>query len=534
MKSKSKIGLFRLLIIGPLLSCVPVMAQTTPTPKQTSSSPVIVERRPTAPQVVTVLHRLNGLKLLRLLLRSDQKVAVARLDEAFNMTGEVHTNIIAGLALDDGQIIAALLPEAEVELGGPAAPTPPMPAQRAPSALGPATGAPLAMQGWTSTLTTAPDLTVIERDGRRYVACYIGLDGITGLSLLRLTGRNPAQTRGAENEEITVGQRMRLFAPEPVSPAEPGASNTIYVRVGETLSRVVNITRGQSGEVTRVRIKAPNFSPSNIGGIAVNDAGQTVGIVDGVNNGEATLLPAAAIRGAAKRVLARESSVLRPWLGVQGELVAAAPLEKIVRNGWTPERAMTLVEDRRGILLTSVAAGSPAALAELHPGDVILQVNEGEVKTADDFSLFLSEAGSGSPVRFTVVRPGRVDPEAVMVKLGESIDPFGALKMIGRAYARAAPADPLLGQGVETIRLRPKAAAQFGANGGLLVVYVEPSSAAFKAGLKPGDVIEAIDGRQISTTSRSLNLPDLAGASYTLNVVRNRQKLVLMVVTSSK
>ena len=71
-----------------------------------------------APQVVTIIHRLNGLKMFRLLARSQQQVqAISSLDFGFNLMDDVHTNVIAGLALDDGETIAAWLPEAEVEFG---------------------------------------------------------------------------------------------------------------------------------------------------------------------------------------------------------------------------------------------------------------------------------------------------------------------------------------------------------------------------------------------------------------------------------
>ena len=53
--------------------------------------------------------------MLRLLRRSGQQVGAFDLDDVFNLKG-VHTNIIAGLALDDGETVAAWLPEAEVEI----------------------------------------------------------------------------------------------------------------------------------------------------------------------------------------------------------------------------------------------------------------------------------------------------------------------------------------------------------------------------------------------------------------------------------
>src|SRR6202011_4043004 len=90
------------------------VAAQTATTKQTAAGTVTTDRRPATPQVVTVVHRLNGIKVLRLLLRSGEVGAVDTIEQALSMTSEVHTNIIAGLALDDGETIAVWLPEAEV------------------------------------------------------------------------------------------------------------------------------------------------------------------------------------------------------------------------------------------------------------------------------------------------------------------------------------------------------------------------------------------------------------------------------------
>src|SRR5437773_3232837 len=79
--------------------------------------PLIVEKQPGAPQVVTILHRLTGLKLFRLLLHSEGASVIEKLDDAFKVNGDVHTTVIAGLALPDGQTIAARLPEVEAEIG---------------------------------------------------------------------------------------------------------------------------------------------------------------------------------------------------------------------------------------------------------------------------------------------------------------------------------------------------------------------------------------------------------------------------------
>ncbi len=553
MRIEGQMSKFVVLILAGLCSCVQISAQVaTPSSAQprkartagVRAGPVIVENRPSAPQVVTILHRLTGFKMFRLLLRSGDVSAIARLDDAFQFNGEVHTNVIAGLALDDCQTIAAWLPEAEAETAPP--PPPPPFAPNAPTALMalpslPSPLSPAAMPTPDQSMTTvlgnvfeSPDVTVIARNGKRLTAQYIGLDGATGLSVLKLSEKSLPETINAKEEAIIVGQHLRLFGPAPAAEIEPSTGGTVYVRMGETEGRVTSVTRAPDGGIARLKIRSTRLSSANIGGIAINDAGETVGIINAVEGSEATILPSALIRSAAKRVLERQSSVPRPWLGVRGEPVGALPLEQILHGGWQPERAMSLFEEHRGILLTSVAPGSPAAVAALRPGDVILRVNDGDVRNADDFSWFLEEAGSGSSLRFTVARPGRLAPEAVMVKLSESPDPLFGLRMPEGRAARMVEPGSLIAHGIETVALKPGVASRFGANGGLLVVYVRPSAAAFNAGLRPGDVIEAIDGQQISSPTEPIKLSTIPGASYSFSVVRNKEKLVLTIVTSSK
>ena len=533
LKPKKRLALLLVSVLA--LSCFwsRASAQTPASTIRPSPGPVVVEPRLRAPQVITVLHRINGLKMLRLLLRSGEQVgAVDNLDQAFQMSGQVHTNITAGLALEDGQTIAAWLPEAEVEVET-ALPLPTMPAPGTlsePSLPLPAVSARQAAAGLIESLPgeafARPDITIIERDGKRYEARYVGLDGITGLSLLKISAKSLLPPANVGELEISVGQRMRLFSPEPAPQTSATSSNAIYVRIGETEGQIVSVARGLSGEINRIKIKSTRLSPSNIGGIVVNDAGQTIGIIESVEGGEANVLSPSVIRAAATRVLARQTSVPRPWLGISGEPVASASLDRIVRKGWQASRAMSLLEKQRGILLNSVAPGSPAALAALRAGDVIVSVNDSEVKTTDDFSLLLTEA-RGNPVRFTIVRPYTTASESVTVELSESLDPRFALKMF--ETPRVLPGSPLIGHGIETVPLRTAAAGRLGTSSGLLVVYVQPASAAYKSGLRPGDVIEAINRRPIPVASSSPKFEQLTRAAYTLTVTRKKEKLLITV-----
>lgn len=504
-------------------------------------TPIIVENEVIAPQIVTILHRLSGLKVMRLLRRSTEETgSIAGLDDAFRMSKDIHTNVIAGLTLDDGETIAAWLPEAEAEMApsaiqyAPRAPFPPD-APAAPTPKGPpaprvgAAAAPnvpnVSLLGFLE-----PDLKIVTRDGKRLLGHYIGLDGLTGLSVISLKGANLPQMVEAR-EPIKVGQRLRVIGPQPAPRTEVGARSGVYVRVGQTDAVVSGVTKSPSGGIARIKIKAAKLSTANIGGIAVNEAGETMGILDAVEGNEATVVPIASVRSAVKRVRDRQASVPRPWLGVRGEPIVAMTLDKILGVGWNPERAKELCENQNGILLTSVVPGSPAAQNQLRPGDVILSVNNAQIKNGDEFSWILQEAGPGGSVQFTVARPDKATTEALQIQLSESPDPLFGRRVSSSFGARHVEPGSLMSQGIEAIAIKPKVGTRLGTSGGLLVVYVHPSTAAYRAGLRPGDVIEAIDGQNLSTGHYRKPLLKNPGTSSAFTIVRDKQKLQLTITT---
>src|SRR5687768_6708041 len=306
----------KIIRVGTLVSallCHAVAGAQTPAPSPKKSTPTVkpadrVGSR-TAPQVVTIVHRLNGLKMFRMLLRSqDQVQAVASLDSAFNLLDDVHTNVIAGLAMDDGETIAAWLPEAEVEFGSSVIPAFPISPKMKAGRVGfPQVGSHFA----------TPDVTVIGPEGKRIAAKYIGLDGVTGLSILKLSTKNVVAQGAITSEPVETGDAVLLYGPEPV-PKTRALFNSLYVRMGAIEGRVQNVVNAPSGDIARFKVSSPKLTQTNIGGVAINEAGETIGIIDGLEGTEATILPASLIRRAAERVLEQQASVPRPWLGVKG------------------------------------------------------------------------------------------------------------------------------------------------------------------------------------------------------------------------
>ena len=539
-----------LILVGAAFTGAHAQVATTPKPPQPQPDTLMVKSgRRQSQQIITLVHRVNGFKALLLLRRSGQMVTTV--DDKLMTSTDAVTSITAGFALGDGESVVARLSQAEAEAEAQMPMAWSYTTQTAPKVFGVGTPQP-----------ERAEFVVVENNGKQTTARYVGLDGGSGLSLFRIPGLSVPVSRDASEEKLAIGARVRLFAPAriatTVSTTEPG---TVSVSVGEIEGKITEITRTSAGRIAHLTVSAPNLSPAIVGGVTLNDAGETIGIVETSNSGQARLIPVAAVRRAAERVLARKSSVPRPWLGVRGEAVAATPFQTFYSIGWTQTEVAKLKESYKGILLTSVAPGTPAALADLRPGDVIVRVNDFDVKSAEDFSFVLNEAGSGATVNFTFFRgqtprapvgfsPSMpplppiarqspsplMSPEAlssllkpleVSVKMGEALNPAGAMRL-AESYGKGIPELdplPLVARGLETVTLSSKAAAHLGARSGLLVVFVDPESAAARAGLRVFDVIESVEGKLLGRSPLFAVISPGNPQKLLLGVVRDHQKL---------
>ena len=113
------------------------------------------------------------------------------------------------------------------------------------------------------------------------------------------------------------------------------------------------------------------------------------------------------------------------------------------------------------------------------------------------------------------------------VKLGDSRDFLFAEQLHGRWPSL----HPLVRLGLETVALSARVAVHFGAQGGLLVVAVQPDSAAARAGVREGDIIESIDGRMVNG---AVTWARLAESKHVLSIVRDRQRIQLAIETADK
>lgn len=404
----------------------------TPYPAPPAQRPAVAPAAPQTPlpprQVVTVVHRLSGWKLLAWLAVSGPPALEI---DRFPSASDVHTNIVAGFVSDDGRSVMARLPQAQAEF----------------EIIAPPALAPSFFPGGDKPRADFPEFMLVNREGKRFKATFVGLDAATGLSLLEAEEPLfPSNGDLGNTETLTasVGQRIHLFAPAPVAPPPAGETGqteeeeTIYLDMGQTVGRLVEVRRAAQGRPAVVTARAPQATSALTGAVATSESGKPLGIVALSGPGETRIVPFEDVRAAAARVRSFRAVVVpRPWLGVRGDAAFKAPLETWVKGGWTAEKALPLIQNRRGVFLTSVAPETPAFQSGLRRGDVIARVGEREVNGIEDLSAVLREAGVGQTVRFTVWRATAAAPFELPVVLSGVANPalatFEAEKFAARS-----------------------------------------------------------------------------------------------------
>jgi len=533
---KLKVGLAQVLTLS-LLSSVLISAQRPAVPAM-KHAPERTEPRVAnnvaerQSQIVSVVRRLSGPRVLALLRQNGDQVEPASDDLLFRESAI--TNVTAGFYLGDSGIIAVKLSRPETEVYSWAFPAvkPQIPVRPSMSGGMEQSKLQIAQTEASEPSTVFPAagnvLTVINKYGAQFQGTFVGIDGGTGLSFISVAGFKFQRANDISENLLVEGKHVRLVSPrESDTKAEGKAeSDLVRLRMVETGATLKKLVRGSNGNITAITIEASEVSQASVGGIVVSESGQTIGLVDSVQPNEIRVIPAAVVRNAASRVLARTTASSRPWLGIRGEALFGDSRAKLQEYGWSRDLAQDVSTRYRGILLTSIVPGTPAFDAKLKPGDVLVSLNGNVINSNDDLSAFLSQASANTPILIDLVRPSTPTPFSISLSPSQVPDPVEATIHAEQRAAALVKKSWFGAIGLETVRLSEHVASRLGAKGGLFVLSVQPDSEASRAGLRNEDIIETIDGKPATETKTE----SPAGTGpFTLEVVREMKHLTVTV-----
>jgi serine protease Do len=338
----------------------------------------------------------------------------------------------------------------------------------------------------------AAEVKVRFQNGDNYDATVIGTDPKTDLALLKIKSDKTFPHVDFTKTEAKVGDYVMAVG-NPFG-------------LGGTVTRGIISARGRdigSGPYDDFLQIDASINKGNSGGPTFNLDGEVVGIntaifsPSGGSVGIGFAIPASTATNIIEK-LKTDHKVTRGWLGVQIQPVTADLAESMG------------LENAKGAIISDLTVGSPAKTAGLKQGDTILKVDGTEISDAHDLAKVIAGLTPGKDVKLSIIRGGK--PETITVTLAAMpSDP----KMASAETPAETPKGGLTAFGLEV------APADDGA--GVKVLKVDPKSAAADVGVKQGDVILSVAGKDVNSQSDvSQALKDATGKKV-LMLVRNAQ-----------
>jgi S1-C subfamily serine protease len=224
-------------------------------------------------------------------------------------------------------------------------------------------------------------------------ARVLGVDPDTDLALLRADGaRDLRHALLGNSKRLRLGQLV-------VAIGNPlGFESTVTAGIVSALGRSIRSVSGRTIEDVIQTDAALN--PGNSGGPLVSSAAEVIGINTAIINGAQGICFAVA-SNTAQFVLSeiiRHGYVRRAYIGVSGQ-TAPIPRRHAVVAG---------VDNKMGALLAQIEPDSPAALAGLLPGDVVIKLDGVDVNGVDDLIRVLDRDRIDRTLAMEVLRMGRL------------------------------------------------------------------------------------------------------------------------------
>lgn len=401
-------------------------------------------------------------------------------------------------------------------------------------------------------------ITVTTSEGKKIEAEFLGFDTETQLALLK--------AKDAGLPALAIGK-----------PSDLAPGSWICV-VGVSPEATAAVTQGIVSSVAGDKIRLNVWvTPGSSGGPVVDANGRLVGLLRGIYMEERPVVFQFRDREQAGSGVVLSNRAEAPSSG----MALAVPVDVVmdvvgqikdkgkVERGWL---GVGIGQDQEGrTVIGTVDEESPAGLAKLQPGDVVLKIGDRDVPSPDVLAAEIRKKKPGQDVTLKIERDGK--PMDVKVKLGELAEDDAFKEMDARfpglfgpgapgplikekPGAPGSPANPAIKPkpgsperrftprpewtyesrkyiGVYCNELNRELAEHFGIKEGtgLLISRLTEDGPAAKAKIRVGDVIVAVDGKRVETVNELLDLVQAKekGSKMKLEVLRDKKSTTFEV-----
>lgn len=327
----------------------------------------------------------------------------------------------------------------------------------------------------------ADKISVKLKNGDEFNAKVIGTDKNTDIALIKIkVNKKLPYLKLGNSDKLQTGQWVIAIG----SPF--GLEQTVTAGIVSAKGRVI----GEGPYDDFIQTDA-SINPGNSGGPLLDMAGKVVGINTAIiagGTGIGFAIPSNMASNVVKQ-LKKSGHVTRGWLGV-----GIQNLDHNLKDYYKIDK---------GVLVTEVFSGDPAAKAGIKANDIITSINGISVDSSRKLSKLVASFKPSDKVKIDIVRDG--NKKTVTAKLALRNDN----KLAESRESTGSSGDVL---GIEIAGLTKNIARNLNMENtkGVVIMNVKQGSKADNAGLKKGDVIKEINHKTV-TSVKDYN--DIIGSS---------------------
>ncbi len=341
----------------------------------------------------------------------------------------------------------------------------------------------------------ADKIVVIFSDGKEYPATVIGKDPNTDIALLQIDAKDLPFLVLADSDELEIGEWViacgnllgfQTSITVGVVSAK-GRNDLDVIPVEEFIQTDAAINHGNSG--------GPLLNlDAEVVGMNTAFATNTGGYL-----GLGFAIPSNIIKHIMNELLTH-GKVIRGFIGV-----VMQKIDSDLAHAFNLSKA-------EGALITDVTKDGPADKAGVKPGDIVLKVNTQPIGNIGSLRNFISLMHPGDTVTLLIRR----NDKDVSLQATVGTHPESELAI----------SDAKNDTGILVEPLTPELATKYGYTDdtGVFIKYVEPSSLAFEAGIRPGQLIVSVNRIPVTTPDQFYKaVKDTAGRKQALLYIKAGQ-----------
>ncbi|MBK8162092.1 MAG: DegQ family serine endoprotease [Gammaproteobacteria bacterium] len=343
----------------------------------------------------------------------------------------------------------------------------------------------------------ATEIRVTLMDGRQLTARLIGADPEADVAVIQIPAEGLTALPVADSSRLRVGDFV-------VAIGNPfGLGQTVTSGIVSALGRS---GLGIEGFEDFIQTDA-SINPGNSGGALVNLRGELVGV------NTAIIAPGGGNVGIGFAIPTNMASLIMSQLVEYGE-VRRGQLG-IAAQDLTPElaQAFGVQELVQGVVVVQVGDDTSAARAGIRSGDIVVNINGRDVRTRSELRTAVGLLRIGEKIRIEIVRDGKrrtltaeiAEPVLEQVT-GDELNP----RLAGAVFGELDESSPL-----------------YGSIEGVVVADIKASSPAQRSGLRPGDIVVAVNRRPVASLEEFRQAVSSGDNRVLLNVQRGQMALFI-------